>query len=185
MKGPRAVWRISDMRCIYGYTTALFPKTPRPEEVRATGYHIQLISPSAVVHPCQLLWGLYHALRESERGRARARRVEVEALLWITGSWQISEAFERGGLKEGEREAFVLFFSEGCTCRDIDTASPCRPADPPAEVLSALRRVGGERKDITPGGREAFRRLSGRDAEEEKLLEEVLRWITLKGGRAL
>lgn len=173
------------MRCTYGYTTAIFPETPGPGEVRAEGYRIQLISPSAVVHPCQLLWGLYHALREWGRGRARARRMEVEALLWITGSWQISEAFERGGLKEGEREAFVLFFSEGCTAEDMDITSPCRPTDPPEVVLSALKAAGGELKEISPGGKEAFRRLTGRDVEEEELLEEVLRWVTLKGGALL
>lgn len=183
--GRRAAWRISDMGCRYGYTTALFPRTPSPGEVAAEGYRILLISPSAVVHPCQLIWGFYHALRETGRGRARARRIEVEALLWITGSWQISEAMERGALREGERVAFILYFSEGCTAEDVDLATPCTPSDPPEEVLAALKGVGGELKDVPPGGREAFRRLSGRDVEEGELLQEVLRWVTLKGGRLL
>lgn len=76
----------------------------RAREVeREFAVRVHLVDAAAVCGPAHLASALAHARRSHDRGRARARDLKVELMLYLTGKRQIARAIAAAGLSPKTR----------------------------------------------------------------------------------
>lgn len=69
---------------------------------------VQVFDRSKVVGMEHLLWAYQKAEECFDNGTNRADSIEIETLLWSSGKWQIKNAIDKMGLKEGSDGAALL-----------------------------------------------------------------------------
>lgn len=69
---------------------------------------VQVFDHSKVVGEEHLLWALQKAKESFENGSNRANSIEIETLLWSSGEWQIKDAIDKMGLKDGSGKVVIL-----------------------------------------------------------------------------
>lgn len=122
------------------------------------GCGLQIVRSSAVFGRVHLISAVKHALRSHGRGRQRARKVEMEVLLYLAGERQIGRALELVGA-EGEEHVIIAFSKDG-------------RGDPDGAVREALKCLRLERDDSlieSPSEREMM------EALERTALLDVMR----------
>jgi len=69
---------------------------------------LQLFDQSKVVGKEHLLWAHQKAEKTFEQGTNRADDLEIETLLWASAEWQIKDALDKMGIKEGAEKVAIL-----------------------------------------------------------------------------
>ncbi|MFQ6106984.1 MAG: KEOPS complex subunit Cgi121 [Thermoplasmata archaeon] len=109
---------------------------------------VQLLRASMVFGRVHLESAAEHAARSFEQGRNSSNSLATEALLYASGSTQISKAIEKMGIGEGDSEMALIAFGEFDLKRFVGLAKLTRDDDVLEGDLGMLPLFGITEKEM-------------------------------------